>query len=159
MEKLDENWDKVIGKMQRLAWYWNSFKLSITGRVMVAKTYILSQCIYLMGSLPLRDEYGDRINEILLDFVKGRDRLIERRRQLLCPELGGYGLVDAKIMNVCMKAAWVERWKRELPNIDYMVATVWNLQEGIETRASKLCEVQGKGLPIMENIWKRGIIA
>jgi hypothetical protein len=108
LEKLNENWDKAIGKMQRLAWYWNSFSLSITGRVMVAKTYIMSQCVYLMGSLPLRDEYGDRINEILLEFVKGRDRLIERRRQLLCPELGGYGLVDAKIMNVCMKASWVE---------------------------------------------------
>jgi hypothetical protein len=65
LEKLDENWDKAIGKMQRLAWYWNSFRLSITGRVMVAKTYIMSQCIYLMGSLPLRDEYSDRINEIL----------------------------------------------------------------------------------------------
>jgi hypothetical protein len=59
LEKLDENWDKAIGKMQRLAWYWNSFRWSITGRVMVAKTYLLSQCIYLMGSLPLNDNYGE----------------------------------------------------------------------------------------------------
>jgi hypothetical protein len=157
LEKLDENWDKAIGKMQRLAWYWNSFRLSITGRVMVAKTYIMSQCVYLMGSLPLQDAYGDRINEILLDFVRGRDRLIERRRQLLCPELGGYGLVDAKIMNVCMKASWVERWKRELPNIDYMVATVWNIHERIETRTITLRNIQGKGLPIMEDIVKAWI--
>jgi hypothetical protein len=107
-----------------------------------------------MGSLPLRDEYGDRINEVLLEFVKGRDRLIERRRQLLCPELGGYGLVDAKIMNVCMEASWVERWKRELPNIDYMVATVWNIHERIGTGAITLSNIQGKGLPIMEDIVK-----
>ncbi len=152
LEKLDDNWDTAIGKMERLAWYWTTFTLSITGRVMVAKTYLLSQCIYLMGSLPLKDNYGDRINEILLDFVKGRDRLIERRRQLLCPALGGYGLVDAKVMNVCMKAAWIERWKREMPFIDYMVATAWNINEDNGTRDIKLCDVVGKGLPIMEDI-------
>jgi hypothetical protein len=152
LEKLDDNWDIAIGKMQRLAWYWTAFKLSITGRVMVAKTYLLSQCIYFMGSLPLKDNYGDRINEILLDFVKGSDRLIERRRQLLCPALGGYGLVDAKLMNVCMKAAWIERWKREMPYMDYMVSTVWNLNEENGTRDIKICDTVGKGLPIMEDI-------
>jgi hypothetical protein len=74
---------------------------------MVAKTYIMSQSIYLMGSLPLREEMGNRINEVLLEFVRGHDRLIERRRQLLCSRLGGYGLLNANVMNLCMKATWI----------------------------------------------------
>jgi hypothetical protein len=46
IEELDVNWEKAIPKMRRLTGYWTIFGLSIAGRVMVAKTYILSQCIY-----------------------------------------------------------------------------------------------------------------
>ncbi len=63
LNDLDANWNRAITKMQRLTAYWRTFGLSITGRVMIAKTYILSQCIYLMGSLPMREEIGERINE------------------------------------------------------------------------------------------------
>ena len=59
------------------------------------KTYLLSQAIYLMNVIPMENQYGSRINEIMLNFVKGTDRMIERRRQTLCAELGGYGIVDA----------------------------------------------------------------
>ena len=52
LEKLDENWEKVIGKMENYSRYWNMFKLSISGRVMVARTYIISQATYLMGIIP-----------------------------------------------------------------------------------------------------------
>ncbi len=105
LSDLDVNWNRAITKMQRLAGYWRTFGLSISGRVMVAKTYILSQSIYLMGSLPMSEVIGERINETLLNFIKGSDRLIERRRQLLCKELGGYGMMDVNIMNVCIKAS------------------------------------------------------
>ncbi len=60
----------------------------------------------------MSEQHGDRINEIFLNFVKGSDRLLERRRQLLSASLGGYGLVDVNIMNVCVKSSWMDRWKR-----------------------------------------------
>jgi hypothetical protein len=49
LERLNENWLAKIGVMRRLSAYWNSFGLSISGRVSVAKTYILAQPTYLMG--------------------------------------------------------------------------------------------------------------
>jgi hypothetical protein len=152
LEDLNANWDNSITKMQWLALYWRTFGLSITGRVMVAKTYILSQCIYLMGSLPMSVEIGNRINEVLMNFVKGTDRLIERRRQGLCQALGGYGIMDVNTLNVCMKASWVERWKRELPERDYIAATVWNQQDGYEAWKVDCRNIRGKGLWIMEDI-------
>jgi hypothetical protein len=105
-----------------------------------------------MGSLPMREEIGERINEILLNFVRGNDRLIERRRQLLCKTLGGYGMMDVNIMNVCIKASWVERWKRELPEIDYIAAIIWNQQDGYETWRVDSRKIRGIGLRIMEDI-------
>jgi hypothetical protein len=97
-------------------------------------------------------EIGNRINEVLLSFVKGNDRLIERRRQGLCQALGGYGIMDVNTLNVCMKASWVERWKRELPERDYMAAIVWNQQDGYETWKIDCRNIRGKGLRIMEDI-------
>jgi hypothetical protein len=45
---------------------------------MVAKTFLMLQAVYLMGIMPLTGDHGDAINEIMLNFVKGNDRLIER---------------------------------------------------------------------------------
>jgi hypothetical protein len=104
-----QNWDRVINKMERLSRYWMMFGLSITRRVFVVKTYLLSQAIYLMNVLELDNEHAIRINEIMLSFVKGTDRLIERRRQTLCAELGGYGIVDVNVMDLCVKTSWIER--------------------------------------------------
>jgi hypothetical protein len=151
--KLGENWEAAILKMQRLSGYWKSFSLSVTGRVMVAKTYIMSQCIYLMGSLPLGEEMGNRTNEVLLEFVRGSDRLIERRRQLLCSRLGGYGLLNANVMNLCMKATWIERWKRELPKLDYMAAIMWNGENEYDTWRLNTEGVRGTGMLLMEDIF------
>ncbi len=89
LEKINDNWEDVITKMKRLAGYWGIFGLSIAGRVMVAKTYIVSQILFTMGILPLSDELCNRLNEIVVSFVSGTGRPIERRRQFLRVEDGG----------------------------------------------------------------------
>ncbi len=38
---------------------------------MVVKTYLPTQAVSLMGILPLPTEYGDRMNELIIEFVKG----------------------------------------------------------------------------------------
>jgi hypothetical protein len=119
LERLDNNWDRVIATMRNLCRYWSNFGLSVTGRVAVGKTYIISQCVYLMGTLPMPAIKGDIINNILVDFVSGNDRPIERRRHFVKAEIGGYGLFDVNLLNMCIKAMWISRWKREGEYRDY----------------------------------------
>jgi hypothetical protein len=57
--------------MRRYCIFWGNFGLSISGRVMVVKTYLPTQAVSLMGILPLPTEYGDRMNELIIEFVKG----------------------------------------------------------------------------------------
>jgi hypothetical protein len=97
---LDDNWETIILNMSRIAGYWRLFGLSITGRVMIAKTYIILQALYVMGILPLSDTIASRLNEILVNYIAGTGRPIERRRQLLPAEVGGYGMIDMRVMNV-----------------------------------------------------------
>jgi len=107
---LGENWDEKIRKMERLGNFWNLQKLSITGRIMVAKTFLLSQVIFLMDTIPLSYEHGEKINKIMAYFVKGGDRIIAKNRWFLDINLGGYGLIDVHSLNYCVKASWVNRW-------------------------------------------------
>ena len=43
---LDRNWEKTILKMINQSNYWKLFRLSISGRVMIAKTYMITQATY-----------------------------------------------------------------------------------------------------------------
>jgi hypothetical protein len=72
-----------------------------------------------MGVLPLPDLSGDLMNNILIDFVSGTDRPIERARQFVMADIGGYDLFDLKVLNLCIKAMWIGKWKREVDNMDY----------------------------------------
>jgi hypothetical protein len=54
LSDMDSNWDKVKVKMGNIARYWGQFNISLPARIMVVKTYIISQAIYPMGLLKLK---------------------------------------------------------------------------------------------------------
>ena len=110
LEKLDENWEKVIGKMENYSRYWKMFKLSISGRVMVARTYIISQATYLMGIIPLSTNKAEEMNRIIIDYVNGGERILARDKMFIQKVLGGYGVVDLYKMDMYIKANWIRRW-------------------------------------------------
>jgi hypothetical protein len=133
LAELDTNWDTAILKMRRHCGFWGNFGLGVSGRVMAVKTYIMSQVIYMMGVLPLSDEKANEINEIMVQFVKGRDRVLEGRRTLLLPELGGYGIINVKHLNVSIKSAWIKRWKKEVNFVDYpRVVVLGEVNDNVE---------------------------
>ena len=107
LEKLNENWERVVGKMENYSRYWKMFKLSISGRVMVARTYIISQATYLMGIIPLPANKADEMNRIIIDYVNGGERMLAQDKLFLQKELGGYGLVDLYKMDMYIKANWI----------------------------------------------------
>ena len=119
LQKLDENWEKTLRKMVNQSNYWKLFRLSISGRVMIAKTYLISQATYLMGAIPIGDETINSMNEIIIDFVNGNEKKIARERWFRSRELGGYGICDMKIMDLCIKASWIRRWYNNIGTPDY----------------------------------------
>jgi len=86
---------------------------------MIVKTFLMAQFIYLLNCIPLAVETGNRINEMIVNFVKGNDREIARARWFTQPEVGGYGLIDINTMGICIKASWIPRWIREKDWQDY----------------------------------------
>jgi hypothetical protein len=120
LENLNQNWEEKIAKMERLGNFWKLQKLQISGQVLVAKTFLLSQVVFLLETLPLTFEIGERINSIMAYFVKGTDRILAKNRWFLDKELGGYGLVDIHALNNSVKSSWINRWAVSSENADFI---------------------------------------
>ena len=119
LDNLSTNWEKALRKMGSKANYWNLFRLSIGGRAMVAKTYLISQLTYLMGAIPVDNGILDRANEIIIKYVNGRERKIAADRIFHTREQGGYGITDMRVLNMCIKATWIRKWCMAESNDDY----------------------------------------
>jgi hypothetical protein len=119
VENLDNNWRKIIHKIQNITVHWSALRLSIAGRVGIVKTFLLSQCIYLMNCIPMSRHIGSEINDILVNYVKGGDRAMAMNRAFNKIELGGYGIIDTIILNTAIKASWIKRWATENVGRDY----------------------------------------
>ncbi len=125
LERLDQNWERKVRKIQILCNHWRNFGLGISGRVMVVKMYMMSQLVYLMNILTLPERLGVELNNIVLAFVKGNGgRLIEVRRQMLTVEQGGYGLIDIRTMDICMKLNLFKRAMLGIDRNDYIGAYI-----------------------------------
>jgi DNA-directed RNA polymerase subunit N (RpoN/RPB10) len=106
--------------MINISRYWTQFGLSIAGRIMIAKTYLVSQAVYLMGILEMTRDIGTRLNNIVISYVKGRGRAIAQVRWYREAEKGGYGIIDLINMNRYIKASWIIKWKKEVRHKDYV---------------------------------------
>jgi hypothetical protein len=111
------NWDDCIIKIRGLINYWNQFNLTISGRVLVAKTFLLSKVTFLLGFISLEKRVAERIEVMIEKYVIGklqiaRDRIYNKIEQ------GGLGLLKIQELEVAMKCAWVNRWRKEGINVD-----------------------------------------
>jgi len=123
LEKIQQNWDKAIIKTKKLIQFWRNFNLSITGRIMVSKTYLLPQSIYYMNTLPMGEEVGNELNKHIIGYISGSDRKIARERWFAAKEKGGYGMIDCTKLNIAIKCNWLKRWQKEInsPDLPIMI--------------------------------------
>ena len=119
LQDLDTNWEGVRKKMGNLARYWGQFNISLPARIMVAKTYIVSQAIYLLGVLKLSAERAEEFNKIVMDFVIKNGQPLARHKWYIPVTRGGYNMVDFKTMDICIKASWVFKWCKNIEIKDY----------------------------------------
>jgi len=56
---------------------------------MVAKTYLVCQATYLMGSLPVHEKMLESLNETIIGYINGRERIIAKERWFFDRDMGG----------------------------------------------------------------------
>ena len=109
-EMKNENVAEICRKMEKHLKTWSARQLSILGKILIVKTFGISQVIYLLQTLNLCENHFKKINAILYKFIwnrhfmaaKGPER-IKREIVNKSIKLGGLGMLDIAELDVSLK--------------------------------------------------------
>ena len=102
---LEDNWIKHIEQIKNTIYHWSKRRISLWGKSIVAKTFLLSKLNYILQSLALPPHILDQIDDIIFKFLwttdsnkKGFERL---NRNTLCLPIsdGGVAIISIKVFN------------------------------------------------------------
>ena len=114
---IEDNWVNRIENLEKNLSMWSRRKLTLHGKVVIIKTFGISQFIYVMKSIGLKTEILQKINRLLFSFIWGRDfkngRTFEKiGRKTLCREFekGGLNMIDM----IDMQNTFLIKWGMKL---------------------------------------------
>jgi hypothetical protein len=107
-ERLERNFDKCISKMRQIVGNWSRFRLTLPGRISIAKSLLLSQVTYPGTVLDPSAEQLGEINKIIEDFVTYK--LVISKERIYAPvNKGGLGMVNIESFLAAQKCTWIRR--------------------------------------------------
>ena len=102
-ERETHNVNKVIKAMEKHLSAWSSRHLTLLGRILIIKTFAVSQVIYLLQTMVLKEVQYKSIMKLIYKYLWNRNfngaRAPERLKRsiMLTPvSMGGFGLIDLK---------------------------------------------------------------
>jgi hypothetical protein len=107
-EELSENFVPVINKIKNVARFWERFKLSIAGRINVAKTLMLSQISYIGSIIQPTELQLQEMQETINKFISGPMRIGLQNVSLNIAK-GGLGMINIKEFIISLQCSWVKR--------------------------------------------------
>jgi hypothetical protein len=113
---IDDNFNRVLEKIENILKLWCLRKLTLTGRIVIINTLIISQMIYLCLVLHTPDKIITKFNKLILDFLWDRKPAkVKYTSMINSIESGGLKLQDlgCKIESLKLK------WLKLLINTDY----------------------------------------
>ena len=98
---IKENWCNRVAEVNRIIKDWSRRDLSIQGKIIVAKTFLISKLVYVMQSISLPQEILKKINLILYKFLwqkkySNRKAFEKVKRKVMesKPENGGLNMIN-----------------------------------------------------------------
>ena len=97
----DSNVDVVKGKIEKQLRAWSARHLTLLGKILLLKTFGISQIIFLMQSMTLYQRHIKNLNEILYRFLWNKNFLAAKAPDRIKREIintstkeGGFGMLD-----------------------------------------------------------------
>ena len=111
---IDKNWVGQIDKIKSLIKQWHKRNLSLYGKIVIAKTFLLSQITHIIQSLALPETVVDEIDTIIFKFLwqkhysekKANEKL---KRSILCSDIsdGGLKMISVKTQHKVFLMKWM----------------------------------------------------
>ena len=113
---IEENWLNKVESIKRVIHTWEKRNLSIMGKILIAKTFLLSQFVYVIQAISIPNVVLVEINRLLFRFIwRKKDcnrRAFEKvKRTVLCSEYerGGLNMINIIQMQRAALLHWVAR--------------------------------------------------
>ena len=118
---ISQNWESKITKCERIIKSWLGRNLTIMGKIVLAKTFLISQFIYLMQGCILSKKVLKRINTLIYKFIwckkclyKEDDlkRVTERMNRCTMNANyteGGLNMIDMETLQMSLAFKWIKR--------------------------------------------------
>ena len=106
----DDNVQEVVKKIDRIFKQWSRRNMTTLGKILIVKTFGVSQAIYLFQSLTLNNAHFKTLNSILYKFIWNRHYLAAKAPERIKREiinapikLGGFGMLDIVALDESIK--------------------------------------------------------
>ena len=110
---IEENWADRIKKLQTLIKHWSNRDLSLHGKTVVVKTFLVSQFDFVLKSIGLPQEILQKVNTILYKFIWQRKHSnkkafekLKRKTLQNNYENGGLKMIDMIFIQKCYNLQW-----------------------------------------------------
>ena len=110
----EENWTKRINFIKETIAKWSKRNLSISGKLVIVKTYLISQVVFLLQALAMPDKILNTINSLLFRFIwkkkNTNTKAFEKvKRTTMCNsyEKGGLTMINIIDMQNSFLLSWI----------------------------------------------------
>jgi hypothetical protein len=105
---LEKNFDKALEKIKNIRTFWERFKLSLPGRINVAKTLMLPQISYVGAILTPSIEQTNQLQKEMDSFVSGGLK-ISKNLISVPVKKGGLGMINIDEFITGLHCSWIKR--------------------------------------------------
>ena len=132
---IEQNWNTKIEEVKRVMAQWSRRNISLWGKSIIVKTFILSKLNYILQSLCLPDHVLKLIDSLIFKFIwksgsniTGHERI---KRTTLCLDVseGGISMISIKDQQHVMLLKWMLKINNNKNSIHY--AIVNEIMKGI----------------------------
>ena len=164
------NVEEIAVKIDKKMKMWSKRNLSILGKILVVKTFGVSQIIFLMQSLFLNEADFKKFNSLLYKFIWNRHYLAAKAPERISREitnksvkLGGLGMLDIRALDDSLKLRALGRLKCSKHPMLKLVANKVDMSDFFYPKVSgKLDEVIARSLQLLkedrQQLWRNELV-
>ena len=153
----EANVDRAVQRMTKIFKTWSRRRLTTLGKILLVKTFGISQCIFLMQSFSFDQSHLKAVNHQLYKFIWNRHYLAAKAPERIKREivnkpikLGGLGMLDIEELDISLKLRAYGRLKDSRHPFLVMIREKLSDQYFFPKCKMNLDTVTNAGLKILE---------
>ena len=113
---VEGNWTSKLDNIRRTIKQWTRRNLSIYGKILISKTFLLSQLIHIMQSVGIPEDVLTKINREIYYFLwkkkyNNKKAFEKVKRKVMTQDYGngGLGVIDLKTLQNALFLTWIPK--------------------------------------------------